>query len=584
MKARSKILITLTIVIIIIVSITAIILLSQGEGEIEKASDFTLIDIDGNEFNLSNVSDKVIVLDFMFIDCSSCLESENNISQAYLEFEGEIHIISIDINPSDTPEELNDYRDQNGFNFTNWTFALDDTQQNGDLVNELYNVDTTSGESNIFFINTQGYISFHKEGVLGNNEFRAEVNKAFVIKKAPDFTLIDIDGNEIKLSNLTGKVVIIDFMYIECPSCKIAENNLKEVYPQFKDEIFIISIDVLATDTDQAIRNHRDSEGINFDNWTFTRDNVQSGGSYVYQLYGVHELVTIYVIDKEGYATYHLSGAPSSEDFKREIERALEGAQRIEIPQVSMVILAITAGVASFFSPCAFPMLPGYMAYFIGLQTSQKEELSAKKSYIRSFLGGMSSGIGIISIYVIIGIIFLSLGELANPYIPLLSPTIGIILIVLGALLFTNIEYSKLIRPFQKLASKFKRKKDLKDDKTKEVKVEKESKGFYLKLFRYGVGYGAAASACVVPIFFVLITTASSASITGTFLDGFLILLIYAFVVIGLMVAVTMILAIFGQKAAQKLSKYTEHIKKISAAILIIVGIYLIAYYIIAFA
>jgi cytochrome c-type biogenesis protein len=398
-----------------------------------------------------------------------------------------------------------------------------------------------------------------------------------------DFTLVDIDGEQFNLSDHRGKIVVLDFMYVDCTACLVAEKNLKALYPNFEGELHIISVDVWPDiDTVERLRDHRDDNQVNLDNWTFALDSPQGSSGYVYQIYNVQGFSNIYIIDKDGYATYHAVGEPSREELEKEINKAIIGAQPILVQQMSMVIVAILAGVASFFSPCAFPMLPGYMAYFLGLQTGLKEQ-SKRNLYKRAVFGGIAGGIGIISIYIIIGIIILSFGSAVASYIPLLGPIVGIILIILGLLMFTNIQYTALIRPFQILASKLKRKKK-EDEQASEGTEESEksddaAKGYYIKLFRYGVGYGAAASACVAPLFIVLVTTASAASITGTFLDGLIVLLLFAFVVIGLMTAITIALTIFGQKATQSLSKYTEVIKKVSAIVLIIVGIALIAFY-----
>jgi cytochrome c-type biogenesis protein len=402
-----------------------------------------------------------------------------------------------------------------------------------------------------------------------------------------DFTLVDIDGEEFNLSDFRGKVVVLDFMYVDCTACLVVEKHLKELYPKFEDKLQIISVDVWPDiDTVERLKEHRDDNQVNLDNWTFALDSTQGSSGFVYQIYNVQGFSNIYIIDKDGYATYHGVGEPSTEELEKEINKAIVGTQPILVQQMSMIIVAILAGVASFFSPCAFPMLPGYMAYFLGLQTSFKEK-SKRNMYKRAVFGGIAGGIGIISIYIIIGVIIIAFGSAVASYIPLLGPIVGVILIILGILMFTNIQYTALVRPFQILASKFRRKK--KDDE-KEVKAtnegeedDVEQKGYYIKLFRYGVGYGAAASACVAPLFIVLVTTASAASITGTFLDGLIVLLLFAFVVIGLMTTITVALTIFGQKATQKLSKYTEVIKKVSAIVLIIVGIALIGFYYIAF-
>jgi cytochrome c biogenesis protein CcdA len=48
------------------------------------------------------------------------------------------------------------------------------------------------------------------------------------------------------------------------------------------------------------------------------------------------------------------------------------------------------------------------------------------------------------------------------------------------------------------------------------------------------------------------------------------------------MIIITIAIAYFGAGAAQKLSKHTEKIKKISGAVLVVVGIYLIWFYLAA--
>jgi len=57
---------------------------------------------------------------------------------------------------------------------------------------------------------------------------------------APDFSLLQPDGKPLKLSDLRGKYVLIDFWASWCVPCRKAIPHLKEVYARYKDKGFEI--------------------------------------------------------------------------------------------------------------------------------------------------------------------------------------------------------------------------------------------------------------------------------------------------------------------------------------------------------
>ena len=58
---------------------------------------------------------------------------------------------------------------------------------------------------------------------LNNSLFNATIE---VGAEAPDFTLMDPDGNEFSLSDFEGeKVVVLEFMNMSCGTCKNFEEN-----------------------------------------------------------------------------------------------------------------------------------------------------------------------------------------------------------------------------------------------------------------------------------------------------------------------------------------------------------------------
>jgi len=55
--------------------------------------------------------------------------------------------------------------------------------------------------------------------------------------KAPDFTLRDVDGKTVKLSDYLGKnPILIDFWATWCNPCKVELPHLEAIYKKYKDQ------------------------------------------------------------------------------------------------------------------------------------------------------------------------------------------------------------------------------------------------------------------------------------------------------------------------------------------------------------
>lgn len=111
----------------------------------------------------------------------------------------------------------------------------------------------------------------------------------------------------------------------------------------------------------------------------------------------------------------------------------LERSISIEIGETKMnIVLIVTAaslGLISTFSPCLFPILPSYVAYLT----------SARQSPLKGLLSGLLVTLGIMTVFIILGIIFNSIIGLLSVYYTHLRFLQGLLLVILGGLLTADV-------------------------------------------------------------------------------------------------------------------------------------------------
>ena len=66
-----------------------------------------------------------------------------------------------------------------------------------------------------------------------------------VLRKAPDFTVYDIDGNPVSLSDFAGKPVVLNFWASWCPPCKGEMPEFQKLYDELKDEVHFVMVDMV---------------------------------------------------------------------------------------------------------------------------------------------------------------------------------------------------------------------------------------------------------------------------------------------------------------------------------------------------
>ncbi len=409
---------------------------------------------------------------------------------------------------------------------------------------------------------------------------------AIAVDKAPDVELVDVDDIPFNLSDYAANdtVLVLDFMFLTCEPCKLLAHDLKDMYDGDDRKYEILSIDTFQLDTAEDLKAYAEANGYD---WRFTKDNDEQDATL---RYAVTTNPTVVIIDKDGFQTYRNTGTVDIGELSDEIDRAISGEAVAIAPaqQLGLIAFAFIAGLAAFFSPCSFPLLPGYITYYfkVGADARVKREAAAAKEGDHPVKGGEPSGptrgqqvmtglklgtvsgLGIVLVYFVLGVIVigaLTLGVTAlGDAIAYFKPIVGSILVIMGILTLLDITINTgyITAPFRWIKGKVRPNKGPK-------KPTFDCTG----LFLYGVGYGSASASCSAPIFIALAFAAVSTGRPG---DAVVTFVVFLFSLWLLMAVVSVALTVSEEKVKTGMMKHYIWIKRVTGVVFVIAGSYLI--------
>ena len=130
----------------------------------------------------------------------------------------------------------------------------------------------------------------------------------FVGSEAPDFELRILDGDPLKLTDLRGRVVLLNFWATWCGPCRVEMPDLQARADRWADRLTVVGVNF--DESEAEVRSFRDELGLTF-------PLVLDPGAKVQNLYRIVGYPTTVFVDAQGIVRAQHVGLMSPEQLDK---------------------------------------------------------------------------------------------------------------------------------------------------------------------------------------------------------------------------------------------------------------------------